>query len=108
MKWIGKKGWIPSGIFWIAYILIGAIVAGLFTTMLPEFFYAGAIAQILVFMGLAHYWYKFKWEQAFKLLIVAWIIDIIIVIVIVGIILAFFGIALAGIWSSLVPGAVLV
>ena len=96
MKYIGKKSWIQSVIFWVGYIIIAMIA----NTMLSSSgMYIGLLVSVAAFVLLAHYWYKFNWEMSFKLFVVAFIIDIIIVMIIV---------ALIGVtFIDLIPGSVI-
>jgi hypothetical protein len=86
MKYVGKKPWIASIIFWVGYI-IAAVAGAIFTTAnIPVL---SLIISVGVFLALAHYWYKFSWEMSFKLFVVAFIIDLILVAIIAAILLAF-------------------
>ena len=82
MKFIGRKPWLISILFWFVYlILMSAIVFGT-TGLLPIPFLSLALS-ILVFCALAHYWLKFPWIMALKLFAVAFLIDLLIMAIII-------------------------
>lgn len=75
MRFVGKKGWIPSLIFWAVVFIAGMITGnllyfiGIFVTLL----------NIGIFLCLAHYWYKLPWIMSVVVWAVAFVIDLIIV-----------------------------
>ena len=105
LRYVGKKPWIASIIFWVGYI-IAAAVAGAIVAFanIPVL---SLVISVGVFLALAHYWYKFSWEMSFKLFVVAFIIDLILMAVIIAVIITAIGLTLPEIFESLFPASFL-
>ena len=73
IKYLGKKSWSQSLIFWIVY-LVATIIATSIISL-------GIIISAAVFILLAHYWYKFTPFDSLKLFAIAFIIDIILLFI---------------------------
>ena len=102
MRYVGKKTWWESLVFWIVYIAI----VGVLTAMLMGIFpYLGLIVGIGVFIGLAHLWYKIPLNLAVWLMIVAFVIDIVVAVLLAGAVVAMIG---TGWTTVLMPTAQLV
>lgn len=87
MKLLGGKTWLQSLIFWGVILVIGfalgtgAVALGLMTTLL----------SILIFILLAHYWYKLPWLRSIIVWVVAFVIDFAIMLVLVTLFVFSFG-----------------
>ena len=102
MRFVGKKTWWESIVFWIVYIAI----VGVLTAMLMGIFpYLGLIVGIGVFLGLANFWYKIPLNQAVWLMIVAFVIDIVVAFILASAVVAMIG---TGWTTVLMPAAQLV
>jgi len=99
MKYIGKKSWSQSLVFWLVYIVATAILSSIVNL--------GIILGAVVFILLAKYWYKMDWFLGIKTFAVAFVIDIIIAVVLVGILLVAFGLALPGVIEEFIESAFL-
>jgi len=95
LHYVGKKNWIQSIVFWITYIIAGAII----TAIIPATGVLSLILAALIFMSIAHYWYKFNWQISFKLFAIAFFIDIILTLVLVAILFGLIGLE----WTELFP-----
>lgn len=102
MRFVGKKSWWESFVFWAVYLA----VVGILTFMLMGIFpYLGMILGIGVFVALAHFWMKFPLNEAIWLLVTAFIIDIVITFILAGAVIAAIGAQWA---TTLMPTAQLV
>jgi len=101
LHYIGRKRWIPSIIFWVAYLIVTAVVSGALYTIAPTVSVMGLLIGFAVFMALAHYWYKFPWEISLKLFVIAFIIDFIIAIILVAVLV----VTLPEFWGWVFPQA---
>ncbi len=82
MKYIAKKTWMQSFVFWLVYMVIMAIVGSVGV--------GGLLVGAVAFVALAFYWYKIDWMLGLKTFAIAFVIDIIIVIILVVIFAAAF------------------
>lgn len=103
MKYVGKKSWLDSAKFWLIYFVATLFLAYVIGRAIPTVPYVGLIVSILIFVLLAHYWYKFKWSKSLALFAVAFVIDLIIMGVILFILIMLIGFTLAGLFGSLFP-----
>ena len=100
LKWFGKKSWVQSLIFWVAYLIVLAIVSSLlYMYVSPTGSILGLVVGFAVFMALAHYWYKYQWVASFKLFAFAFVIDMVIAVILFGIL----AIVVPDWWSSVFP-----
>jgi len=81
MRFLGKQSWTRSLIFWAVVLVlgfgIGMLLLGIF----------GSLLSIIVFLVLAHYWYKLPWLKAVVVWAVAFVIDMVIMYIVFFIIL---------------------
>jgi len=111
MKFIGKKSWKDSAIFWAVIFVIGIILSFIVSGVLiasligsiptngaePDMsamtgLVVGAFVLIIllalvravIIILLAKFWYKFPWIEAIKIWAVAFVIDIIISYILSG------------------------
>ena len=113
LKYFGRKGWKDAIVFWLVYLVAGAILSSIVLGAAGAAFgidaqniddmdedemqdYVNAntgnlgilgvlstIISVGLFLALAHYWYKYAWFESLKLFAISYVIDIIIVIVLV-------------------------
>jgi len=128
MKFVGKKGWKDSIVFWLVYLVLSTVILGVISGLVVGNVYSNIadfpddwetktpaeqqqwiennlgslgslgilgvlsiIISVSIFLIMAHYWYKFNWWDSIKIFAIAYIFDIIIVLVL-GFL--FFGIAI--------------
>lgn len=94
MKYVGKKAWIPSIIFWLVYFIAMAIVGAVLTAIVPTWTMISIAISAAVFIALAHYWYKIALFESLKIFAVAVVLDLIIMLVIVAALVAYIGLTL--------------
>ena len=82
MKFVGKKTWVLSILFWFVYFIIMMAVTYMISMAIAIPF-IGLALSIVIFCALAHYWFKFPWIMALKLFAVAFVIDFLIIMMIV-------------------------
>ena len=91
VKFIGHKNWMQSIIFWAVALVVGIIATSL-TSFLSFLVPAiGLIVGVAVVLGLLVYWYKFPLSKAIVIWAVALVIDIVIVLILAIILVAFVG-----------------
>lgn len=93
MRYVGKQSWKKSIVFWVVYFVVMAIVSALISQLGIIAGMPGIIISATAFVCLAHYWpeYKFDWFRALKVYALALIIDVILLLLVVGIIIATIG-----------------
>lgn len=101
MKFVGKKSWKDSAIFWIVYIVVGAVIANILYTAIPQLATVSLAISAAIFIGLAHKWYHIDLWSSVKLFAVAFVIDIVIAFILIAILFA----TLQPIIESMMPGS---
>ena len=91
VKFIGKRSWMQSIIFWAVALVAGIIATSAVTFILPTFALAGTVVGIAIVLILLHYWYNFPWNKAIVIWVVAFVIDIIIAAILIGALFAYLG-----------------
>lgn len=91
LKYFGRKTWTQSIIFWVVYLIAGAIVSSILAGITSGAVVGGLVVSAAVFILLAHKWYKFPWMESLKLFAIAFVLDIVIVIILVAILFAAIG-----------------
>lgn len=77
MRFLGKKTWVQSLIFWAVILVIG------FALGLANLGILATVCSVGAFILLAHYWYHLNWLWSIVVWAVAWVIDMIIVYIFV-------------------------
>jgi len=84
LKFIGKKTWVESLFFWLVYLGANALLGGIIINNYPSSSIFLLLLSAVIFVSLAHHWFRFGWETAFKMFIVAIMIDLAISFVLIG------------------------
>ena len=94
LKYFGRKTWMQSIIFWVVYLIAGAIVSSILAGITAGAVVGGIVVSAAVFIFLAHKWYKFPWMEALKLFALSFVIDIVIVLLLVVVLFAVIGLTM--------------
>lgn len=87
MRYIGKKTWMKSIMFWLVYLVVMVILS----VAVPFLMVLGILIGAIVFIALAHYWkeYALSFWNALKVYAVALVIDLVIMAVVFSALLAY-------------------